>query len=141
MSNQFDTARKTLASEYIYRMASSLLSPEQVVSSAMMRPEDMSSNHNNDVDDIETAVQIEKQELLQLQKEHQALLETINATKSMQSSTILNQGDCVSVYTDAPHVSHLLSKRIDEYQTKIAQLEESVVNANQSIHQVCHPYM
>ena len=122
----------------IYRMASNLLSPEQLVSSAMMRPEDAMSNHNNDVDDIETAVHLEKQELLRLQKEHQELLETINATKSLQSLCVLKQGD-VGVHTDAPHVSKLLSKRIDEYQINIAQLEESILILNQSIQQVRQP--
>lgn len=41
-------------------MASNLLTPDQVVNSAMLRFED-----------IETAVHLEKQELLRLQKEHQ----------------------------------------------------------------------
>jgi hypothetical protein len=124
----------------IYRMASNLLSPEQVVSSAMMRPEDLESNHRNDVDDIETAVQLEKQELLLLQKEHQELLETINATKSVQPSSMATEGDTACSYPETPHISQLLSKRIDEYQIKMTQLEESVGIANETIQQVRHPF-
>ena len=120
----------------IFRMASNLLTPEQVVNSAMLRPDDISSNHNNDVDGIETTVHLEKQELLRLQKEHQELLESIIATKSMQSSSTLNQGEVSSVYTENHHASHLLSKRIEENQIKITQLEDSVTVANRSIEQV-----
>ena len=110
----------------IFRMALNLLTPDQVVNSAMLRPDDISSNHNNDVDDIETAVHLEKQELLRLQKEHQELLESISATTSMQSSSTLNQGEVSSVYTENHHASHLLSKRIEENQIKITQLEDSL---------------
>ncbi len=122
----------------IYRMASNLLSPEQVVNSAITRPEEVTYDYNNEYDDIETSVQLEKQELLRLQKEHQEL---INATKSLQTSRTSDQGDSVvadgtNTYSETPQISHLLSKQIDEYQIKVAQLEESVAISNESIHQV-----
>ena len=119
-------------------MASDLLSPEQVVNSAILRPDEVTSDYNNEYDDIETSVQLEKQEILRLQKEHQEL---INATKSLQTSRTSGQGDSVAAdatntYSETPQISHLLSNQLAEYQIKVTQLEESVAIANESIHQV-----
>ena len=119
-------------------MASDLLSPEQVVNSAILRPDEVTSDYNNEYDDIETSVQLEKQELLRLQKEHQEL---INATNSLQTSRTSGQGDSVvadatNTYSETPQISHLLSNQLAEYQIKVTQLEESVAIANESIHQV-----
>jgi hypothetical protein len=122
----------------IYRMAANLITPEQLVNSAMTVPDDstLSSNH----DDIETAVQIEKKELLLLKQEHQALIDKIHsASSSTRVNSLGNEDisiDGTGTSSDHRHVSHLLTKQIDEYQSKVTILEESLVSAEKSIHEV-----
>jgi hypothetical protein len=119
-------------------MAANLISPEQLANSATMRPEDVVSD---DGDDVEPAVQVEKHELLRLTSGHQALLDSLNTAKSMSlpDDTLGNSAtsDASTNHVENRHLSHLLSKQLDEYQAKLTQLEESLLVADRSIQAVC----
>jgi hypothetical protein len=112
----------------IYRMAADIITPEQVVS-AITRDE------SDDNDDIEASVQIEKQRFMMMKRENPQV-----DSNTTSSSGPTHCGD-INGASNSDMDVHVSTFQLEEYQSRIASLEDLLGNAERSIQEVRRDYL